>query len=114
MVQAADVESALRSKLQATDVEVIDTSGGYAVPELFDLIILKISFQSSHRPTASLVCSCGSAFEVYIVAAAFEGKRLLQRHQLVNRALSDLMPEIHALSIKRTKTPEEMKTASAS
>jgi hypothetical protein len=29
MVNASDVEDALRSKLQAEDVEVIDISGGY-------------------------------------------------------------------------------------
>lgn len=41
----------------------------------------------------------------------FEGKRLLQRHQLVNAAVAGLMQDIHALSIKRAKTPSEAASA---
>ena len=48
---------------------------------------------------------CGSAFDVEVVAPVFEGKSLLQRHRLVNDALRDVMPTIHALSIKRTVPP---------
>ena len=46
-------------------------------------------------------------FTVRIVAAAFTGKTLLQRHRLVNAALADLMHrDIHALSIK-ANAPDE-------
>ncbi|MEP7312458.1 MAG: BolA/IbaG family iron-sulfur metabolism protein [Pseudomonadota bacterium] len=46
-------------------------------------------------------------FESRIVSPDFAGKRPLQRHQLVYRALGDLMGgEIHALSIEAL-TPEE-------
>ena len=49
----------------------------------------------------------GSHFEAVVVSNAFEGKRLIQRHQLVYGALGDRMrEEIHALSMK-TLTPEE-------
>lgn len=49
----------------------------------------------------------GQHFEALIVATAFEGKRLIQRHQLVYKALGDRMrEEIHALSM-RTLTPAE-------
>lgn len=49
----------------------------------------------------------GSHFEALIVSAAFEGKRLIARHQLVYSALGERMKaEIHALSM-RTLTPEE-------
>lgn len=49
----------------------------------------------------------GSHFEAIIVSKEFEGKRLIQRHQLVYAALGDRMKEeIHALSMK-TLTPEE-------
>ncbi len=49
----------------------------------------------------------GHHFEALIVAAAFEGKRPIQRHQLVYKALGDRMrEEIHALSM-RTLTPAE-------
>ena len=49
-------------------------------------------------------------FEAVIVAAQFEGKRLIQRHQLVYAALGALMGrEIHALSMQAL-TPEEAKS----
>jgi acid stress-induced BolA-like protein IbaG/YrbA len=49
----------------------------------------------------------GAHFEAVIVCAAFEGKRLIQRHQMVYAALGDRMrEEIHALSMK-TFTPQE-------
>ena len=43
-----------------------------------------------------------------IVSGAFEGKRLIQRHQLVYATLGDRMKtdEVHALSMK-TYTPAE-------
>jgi acid stress-induced BolA-like protein IbaG/YrbA len=46
-------------------------------------------------------------FSARVVAAAFHGLRPLARHQLVYRALGELMGrEIHALSIE-AYTPEE-------
>ena len=53
--------------------------------------------------------SAGGAghFTVNIVADAFAGKAMLQRHRLVYSALEDMMQsDIHALSIK-AKTPDE-------
>lgn len=51
----------------------------------------------------------GQHFQAVIVSPAFEGKRLIQRHQIVYAALGDRMrEEIHALSMK-TLTPEEYK-----
>lgn len=51
----------------------------------------------------------GAHFEAVIVSPAFEGKRLIARHQLVYQALGDRMrDEIHALSMK-TMTPQEYK-----
>ncbi len=49
----------------------------------------------------------GQHFTAVIVSTAFNGKRLIQRHQIVYAALGDRMrEEIHALSMK-TLTPEE-------
>lgn len=46
-------------------------------------------------------------FEALVVSAEFEGKRPLQRHQLVYRALGERMGgEIHALQLA-TLTPAE-------
>lgn len=49
----------------------------------------------------------GHHFDALIVSSLFEGKRPVQRHQLVYRALGERMREqIHALSMK-TLTPDE-------
>ena len=49
----------------------------------------------------------GAHFEALIVSPEFRGRLLVQRHQLVYRALGDRMrEEIHALSMT-TLTPEE-------
>ncbi|KAH7520782.1 hypothetical protein FEM48_Zijuj08G0182500 [Ziziphus jujuba var. spinosa] len=66
-------------------LEVIDTSGG-----------------------------CGASFTIEIVSEQFEGKRLLERHRLVNTALEGVMKEIHALSIKKAVTPEQWKQQQSS
>jgi acid stress-induced BolA-like protein IbaG/YrbA len=64
--------------------------------------------------TAGLACDYiqvlgddGTHFEATIVAAAFEGKRMVAQHQLVYAALGDRMrAEIHALGMK-TYTPTQ-------
>ncbi len=49
----------------------------------------------------------GTHFEATIVSPAFEGKRMVQQHQLVYGALGDRMrAEIHALSMQ-TYTPTQ-------
>ncbi|MFA7664905.1 MAG: BolA/IbaG family iron-sulfur metabolism protein [Burkholderiaceae bacterium] len=53
------------------------------------------------------VAGDGRHFEALIVSSAFAGKRPVQRHQIVYRALGERMrEEVHALSLK-TLTPEE-------
>lgn len=52
-------------------------------------------------------------YEAVVVAPQFEGKRSLQRHQLVYAGLGERMGrEIHALSIQ-AYTPAEWQAASA-
>jgi stress-induced morphogen len=48
----------------------------------------------------------GDHFAVTIESPAFGGKSLVERHQMVYRALAGLMPRIHALQLK-TVTPGE-------
>jgi acid stress-induced BolA-like protein IbaG/YrbA len=49
----------------------------------------------------------GTHFEATIVSPAFEGKSMVQQHQLVYGALGERMKqEIHALSMK-TYTPQK-------
>ncbi|MCZ2722197.1 BolA/IbaG family iron-sulfur metabolism protein [Marinomonas sp. 15G1-11] len=47
-----------------------------------------------------------SHFKLLLVSEIFEGKRLVQRHQLIYKALSDVMPKFHALAM-HLHTPEE-------
>lgn len=50
-------------------------------------------------------------FETVVIAAAFEGKRMIQRHQLIYATLGALMGrEIHALSIQALAPSEVEKT----
>jgi len=41
------------------------------------------------------------------VSSQFEGKKLLERHRLVNGALAEIFKDIHALSVKKLLTPEQ-------
>ncbi|MCO5592858.1 hypothetical protein L7F22_046862 [Adiantum nelumboides] len=72
------VMAALNDKLKPVYLNVVDTSGG-----------------------------CGASFLVEVVSSAFEGKRLLERHRLVNAALAEEMKQIHALSLKKALTPQQ-------
>lgn len=55
------------------------------------------------------LCRCGASFLIEIVSSQFEGKRLLERHRMVNAALEEEMKQIHALSIRKALTPEQWK-----
>ncbi|KAL7750364.1 hypothetical protein RI367_004137 [Sorochytrium milnesiophthora] len=82
VVTASTVESAIRSRLQPTHVEVQDTSGG-----------------------------CGNSFDVVIVSPLFDGKPLLQRHRLVNDLLKAEIADMHAFS-QKTYTPSQWESRS--
>lgn len=51
----------------------------------------------------------GRHFEVEVVSPAFEGKSLIQRHRMVMDTVKAQVAsdELHALSIKSARTPEE-------
>ncbi|AWU76222.1 uncharacterized protein C5L36_0C01700 [Pichia kudriavzevii] len=68
---AESLSDIIRSRLEATEVEVQDMSGG-----------------------------CGQAFAVIIVSDVFQGKNKLARHRLVNSALKDEISAIHAFTQK--------------
>ena len=46
----------------------------------------------------------GDHFEVIVVSTAFQGKMLIEQHQLVHAALEPLKDKVHAVKI-RTLTP---------
>lgn len=52
--------------------------------------------------------SGGGHYHITIISEAFEGKSLVQRHQLIYQALGDLMKQqIHALGINALSPSEE-------
>ncbi|CAA6660532.1 unnamed protein product [Spirodela intermedia] len=77
-VTKEDVEAALTSVLKPAHLVVVDTSGG-----------------------------CGASFEIEVVSEQFEGKRLLERHRMVNAALAEELKQIHALSIRKALAPAQ-------
>lgn len=70
-VTQGQIESCLKEGLQASHIEIEDTSGG-----------------------------CGSSFKLLVVSDVFEGLKLLERQRRVYEALEKLMPDIHALEMK--------------
>ena len=78
------IERKLADALDPEHLEVVNESGGHNVPD-----------------------GSETHFKVVIVAADFEGQRLLQRHRLVNRTLAEeLAAGVHALAM-HTYTAEE-------
>jgi BolA protein len=73
-------------------------------PELLEII----DNSAAHAGHAG--AKSGGHYHVTIVAEAFEGKSLLQRHQLIYKALGDMMKQqIHALGINALSPSEETK-----
>jgi len=73
-----------------------------------DPLELEIVDESAKHAGHAGAASGGGHFIVHIVANAFEGKNLIQRHRMVYDAMDDMMQsEIHALSIQ-AKTPQEV------
>ncbi len=76
-MEAAEVKRLIEQGLPGAEVEVRDTTGG------------------------------GDHFEALVVSGAFEGKTLVERHQIVYAAVGDAMRErVHALALK-TLTPAQ-------
>lgn len=72
------IEERIRGALEGAEIEVRDTTG------------------------------TGDHFEARVVAKAFEGKSMVEQHQLVYAPLKDLLDSgaLHALALK-TYTPEQ-------
>lgn len=83
------IRTALQSALQPERLDIVDES-------------------AAHAGHAGALQSGGGHFSAYIVADAFAGKSAVQRHQLVYKALGELMQtDIHALAIKAL-APDEL------
>ncbi|MEQ1622627.1 MAG: BolA family protein [Methylococcales bacterium] len=78
--------------------------------DAFSPSVLEIIDNSAAHAGHAGARSGGGHYHVTIVADAFEGKSSVQRHQLVYKALGDLMKqEIHALGINALSPSEESK-----
>jgi BolA family transcriptional regulator, general stress-responsive regulator len=78
--------------------------------EAFNPQILEIIDNSAAHAGHAGARSGGGHYHVTIVADAFTGKSLVQRHQLIYKTLGDLMKqEIHALGINALSPTEEIK-----
>jgi BolA protein len=78
------------------------------------LAVLQAEYVDIYDDSASHAGHTGSAaggghYELTIVSAAFAGKNTLARHRMVMALFADLIPHpIHALSIKKALTPDEL------
>jgi BolA protein len=78
------IETKVRDALDPVHLEILDESGQHAVP----------AGSESH-------------FRLRVVARAFDGQRLIDRHRAINRLLAaELGAGVHALALE-TLTPEE-------
>lgn len=81
------IRKLLSDSLKPEQIEIIDNSAAHAG---------HIGAQSG-----------GGHYHVTIVSEAFEGKTLVQRHQLIYKALGDMMKQqIHALGINAMSPSE--------
>ncbi|KJH42107.1 putative protein BolA [Dictyocaulus viviparus] len=84
MVSVEDIKNRISEKLTPYHLEVIDQSDG-----------------------------CGAKFLLIVVSDAFNGKKVLECHRLVQESIADIMSQIHAVSIKAyTKSKWEMEQKS--
>ena len=72
------MENLLRTKLGATEVKVMDTSGG-----------------------------CGSFYNVIVVSPQFDGMTTIRQHRAVTAVLEAEIGKMHGLTI-RTMTPAQL------
>jgi acid stress-induced BolA-like protein IbaG/YrbA len=68
---------------------------------------IKVLIEKGLPSSTVAVQGDGTHFEAIVVSRDFEGKSLIEQHQIVYNALGDAMKEqIHALSLK-TYTPHQ-------
>ncbi len=77
------------------------------ITDALNPVQLELTDESHKHAGHAGAASGGGHFDALIVSAAFEDKRLLQRHRMVYAALGEMMDlEIHAFSM-RCKVPGE-------
>lgn len=83
MSKQTEIEEILRVAFTPAYLQVVNESSNHNVP----------AGSESH-------------FKVTLVSDGFIGEKLIGRHRLVNSAMKDMMPNIHALAL-HTYTPDE-------
>eukprot|EP01097_Dermamoeba_algensis_P006319 TRINITY_DN3954_c0_g3_i1.p1 TRINITY_DN3954_c0_g3~~TRINITY_DN3954_c0_g3_i1.p1 ORF type:complete len:139 (+),score=24.07 TRINITY_DN3954_c0_g3_i1:105-521(+) len=76
LTKEEEVRVALQEKLSPTNLEIEDVSGG-----------------------------CGTFFSISIASEKFRGKSLVEQHKLVKSALSQILKEMHGITIKTEIPP---------
>lgn len=107
-VAPEEIELAIKERLEATHVDLLDTSGNYITftsATAFEYIG-RILYSPMANSNACTPGGCGQMFEATIVSPQFAGKRSLQRHRLVNTALKEEIAALHAWT-QKCYTPEE-------
>lgn len=115
-VTPESIEAAIKDKLEATHVELVDMSGMASLPLISPSLFLEyFLLLLEHWLTLlrKIKGGCGQMFEATIVSPQFEGKRTLQRHRLVNTALKEIIAQIHAWTPKCYTAEEWEKQKSA-
>ncbi len=70
---------------------------------------IKVMIENAMPESIVMVEGDGTHFQAIVVTSEFEGKGLLEQHQIVYKAIGEAMKDrIHALSLK-TYTPEQWK-----
>jgi len=69
--------------------------------------ILKQSFSASQIAVKDISGGCGAMYEIFVESEDFRGKRQVQQHQLVNKALGDEVKSMHGLRIFTTVPGEK-------
>ncbi len=88
--QFQKISEILNNKFQPSHIELVNESFMHNVPK-----------------------GSESHFKAVIVSDVFEGKRLVQRHQMVYATLGAVMQEIHALALHTFTTKEWQETGKA-
>jgi BolA protein len=89
------IQKKLTDKLQPTVLNIFDDSHKHAN-------------HSAMRGTGAVE----THFRLEVASDAFEGKKLLERHRMINDILSDEFKEgLHALQIVKAKTAQEWQPA---
>ena len=107
--QAVNGETAPPESLSISDDRPMYTAMIQALQKLqpTQLELKDVSYQHAGHAGSKGFDDGESHFELTIVSQAFEGLKLVKRHQLIYLLLGDIMPRIHALQITAAQTPSE-------